>query len=154
LTELSRPARAPDVRARPHADRSAIADALRTLAILAVVANHLIEVSKPTLGGHLLHFKVLGIWGVSAFFVLSGFLLSPPYVRAFVGRCERRPSAALFLLRRVLRIVPLYVVAVVVSAIVDLCFHVERVTLKSVVAHLLMLQNFIPKYVQAINGPL
>ncbi len=27
-------------------------------------------------------------------------------------------------------------------------------TLKSVVAHLLMLQNFIPKYVQAINGPL
>ncbi len=49
---------------------------------------------------------------------------------------------------------PLYVVAVLFSALIDIAFHLERVTLKGVIAHLFMLQNFTPKYVLGLNGPL
>ena len=57
-------------------------------------------------------------FGVTLFFVLSGFLLSRPwFVAAALG--EREPSARHYLWKRALRILPLYWVVVVAAFLVD-----------------------------------
>jgi exopolysaccharide production protein ExoZ len=72
---------------------------LRAFAAIAVVVSH---ASNSLLGhaGHLLDFD-LGAYGVDVFFVLSGFIMF--YTSFDVGM---RPGA--FLLKRLIRIVPLY----------------------------------------------
>jgi len=59
---------------------------------------------------------VLGGWtGVSLFFILSGFLLSRPFLaEAFDGR---RVSRGTYAARRMLRILPLYYTAIVVASL-------------------------------------
>ncbi|GAC1498163.1 MAG: acyltransferase [Vulcanimicrobiaceae bacterium] len=127
---------------------------MRTLAILTVVVEHLFAVSHPVVADRIFNVGVFGNWGVAAFFVLSGFLLSPPYLRALLGRSDRWPSARLFLQRRFLRIVPLYCAAVIFSIAVNRAFDLQPISARSVIAHLLFLQNFVTHYVQDINGPL
>jgi peptidoglycan/LPS O-acetylase OafA/YrhL len=57
-------------------------------------------------------------FGVTLFFVLSGFLLSRPwFLAAALGR--REPSSRHYLWKRALRILPLYWVVVVVAFVVD-----------------------------------
>ena len=57
-------------------------------------------------------------FGVTLFFILSGFLLSRPwFLAAALGRQE--PSARHYLWKRALRILPLYWVVVVVALLVD-----------------------------------
>jgi peptidoglycan/LPS O-acetylase OafA/YrhL len=57
-------------------------------------------------------------FGVTLFFVLSGFLLSRPwFLSAALGR--RSPSARHYLWKRALRILPLYWVVVVVALLLD-----------------------------------
>ena len=57
-------------------------------------------------------------FGVTLFFVLSGFLLSRPwFLAAALG--HREPSARHYLWKRALRILPLYWVVVVVAFVVD-----------------------------------
>jgi peptidoglycan/LPS O-acetylase OafA/YrhL len=50
---------------------------------------------------------------VSMFFVLSGFLIFLPFARAAVNRSDRQ-SARYFLIRRAIRIVPLYYTAILI----------------------------------------
>ena len=85
-------------------------DGLRAVAALMVVSYHIIGVItwSPALGGLNIHF----IWqylasGVLLFFVLSGFLLFLPYVRAMLdGR--PLPAARRFYENRALRILPAF----------------------------------------------
>jgi peptidoglycan/LPS O-acetylase OafA/YrhL len=57
-------------------------------------------------------------FGVTLFFILSGFLLSRPwFVAAALGR--REPSTRHYLWKRALRILPLYWVVVVVALLID-----------------------------------
>jgi peptidoglycan/LPS O-acetylase OafA/YrhL len=134
--------------------RFAIADGLRAVAIIAVVLSHVMGSTSPRFAGHSYSFTFLGTWGVATFFVLSGYLLSAPFLRAFLQPSRPRPSVKLFLIRRVLRIVPLYIVAVVFSAIVVVVCRLEPVNPSDVIAHLLMLQNFSIATVQSLNPPL
>ena len=134
--------------------RSAIADAVRGIAILFVVLGHLVTMTRPNIGGVTLDLPTLGFWGVAAFFTLSGYLLSASYIRSFLGEKKRMPSMRLFLLRRFYRIFPLYFAAVIISAVIDVLFHVDSVTAPGVLTHLLMLQNFSARTIQTINGPL
>lgn len=90
-------------------------DALRAVGALAVLTTH-VAFWSGDYGRH-------GFWGVTLarldvgvalFFVLSGFLLSRPYLaRAAAGLT--RPSTRAYLWHRLLRIVPVYVVAVVLA---------------------------------------
>jgi peptidoglycan/LPS O-acetylase OafA/YrhL len=82
-----------------------VLDAMRAVAALLVFAHHLAFHFGITFGP-LQPFAAGGRAGVTIFFVLSGFLLFEPFVR---GPVETRG----YLLRRVLRIVPAYVVALV-----------------------------------------
>lgn len=90
-------------------------DAMRAVGALAVVTTH-VAFWSGDYGRH-------GFWGVTlarldvgvaVFFVLSGFLLSRPYLaRAAAGL--RRPATRTYLWHRFLRITPVYVVAVVLA---------------------------------------
>jgi peptidoglycan/LPS O-acetylase OafA/YrhL len=136
-----------------HHGRFAIADALRLTAILAVVVNHLVAKARPSFLGRAHDFTYFGVWGVAAFFVLSGYLLSAPYLRALLYD-KPWPSIRLFLLRRVLRIVPLYLVAIAFSVLLARGFEHTTPGLADILSHALMLQDFSPTFVMTLNGPL
>lgn len=101
----------------------AAGDPLRGIAALAVAAGHVIGIALLSWlidrreGGAIVGLDAygaagdavgsLGTAGVSVFFVLSGYLLSRPFVRAAVLD-DRRPSLVRFARNRVLRVVPAY----------------------------------------------
>jgi peptidoglycan/LPS O-acetylase OafA/YrhL len=97
-------------------------ECLRGVAIALVVVHHLhgyLYGGKPPplamLPWPLAAIVLTGYTGVDLFFVLSGFLLSRP----FLAEARGGPAVgrAAYAMRRVLRVMPLYVVAVVVASI-------------------------------------
>src|ERR1044072_6339872 len=102
------PEATPD-RARPPAGnpRCPLGDGLRAVAALSVLVTHTAFISG--FNGHGLPGAITSRLDIGAalFFVLSGFLLSPPFVAA---RYDDRPSPrlGLYFRRRVVRIAPAY----------------------------------------------
>ena len=98
-------------------------DGLRGVAVLLVIVVHMFvwmqTIVGPT-GASALNWTST-VWGfggtgVELFFVLSGFLLFMPYARALLG-LKAFPSTRKFYTRRVLRIVPAYWVALIITII-------------------------------------
>ena len=88
-------------------------EGLRAVAALAVLVTHVslnAMGNDGPFGGLLARLDV----GVAVFFVLSGYLLYKPFVRALL-RDEPRPNVRRYFRHRLLRIVPLYWVVVVAS---------------------------------------
>jgi peptidoglycan/LPS O-acetylase OafA/YrhL len=100
----------------PGNPRFPLLDAMRAVAALSIVFTHAAGVSgfneANVLGGYTARLS----FGVTIFFLLSGFLLYRPFVAA---RREGRPPIRVrdFARRRVLRIVPAYWVALVALAL-------------------------------------
>lgn len=98
----------------PEDRRFPTLNAVRAVAALGVVATHTAfdtgEVNRGAFGAVLSRLD----FGVTLFFVLSGFLLSRPFFMA-AARHRRRPSYRHFLWKRGLRILPLYWVTVVAA---------------------------------------
>jgi acetyltransferase len=97
-----------------------VLDGLRGVAALSVLAFHCWLYARPTPSmtvtspaGHL---WVQGRLGLVLFFVLSGFLLYGPWVRA-ARRRERLPDLRSYLAKRAARILPAYYVALAGSII-------------------------------------
>ena len=96
--------------------RAAAVDGLRALAALSVVAYHawlytlpkVTAAHRETLADQVVHEFRLGL---VLFFVLSGFLLYQPWVRAALDGA-RDPRLGSYLLRRAARILPAYYLAV------------------------------------------
>lgn len=99
---------------RPAAEFPVL-DTLRAVGALAVLTTHAMfwagEYTRGGARGTL--FARLDV-GVAVFFVLSGFLLSRPWVLAAL-RGAARPAVAPYARKRVLRILPLYLVTVVLA---------------------------------------
>lgn len=99
----------------PH-DRFPAMDGLRAIAALAVLVYHV----TTSYNIETLHYNTwqwtqrLGNFGVSTFFLISGFLLYRPYVLAYF-RNEPTPQLVPFWGRRALRIYPAYWVALTVA---------------------------------------
>jgi peptidoglycan/LPS O-acetylase OafA/YrhL len=93
------------------AARSPALDGLRALAILWVFAFHARALLGGGLGsaeaGTLANLAETGLLGVQLFFVLSGFLLALPWMRAELSGHDS-PSAARFYRRRAGRILPAF----------------------------------------------
>lgn len=91
-------------------------DGLRAIAAGAVLVFHAATLTGRTAAGsgadYLVHLDV----GVAVFFVLSGFLLYRPYALAHLTG-GRRPATGRYLLRRAVRILPAYWVALAVTAL-------------------------------------
>jgi peptidoglycan/LPS O-acetylase OafA/YrhL len=134
----------------------AFADAMRTFAIFAVVLNHLLSHTGPQLG-HLnrpLTLGFLGLWGVNCFFVLSGFLLGRPYVRALLDAKKKFPSTAQFYARRFFRIYPLYAASLAFSLLAAAWYAHKVPALADVASHVFLLQGFWTQTVLSISSPL
>ncbi len=98
-------------------------EGLRAVAALLVVMVHTSFASGFTLRSPLGTYTARGDSGVSVFFLISGFLLYRPFVAAhFAGRPG--PDVRTFLVRRALRIVPLYWVVLTVVYTVTGWSHV------------------------------
>src|SRR5215212_6043566 len=100
-----------------RADRFPLFDSLRAIAALSVVAFHAaffagMFTSESPLRPYLVRMDV----GVSVFFLISGFLLYRPFVRARLGG-EGTPHVGGYAWRRFLRIVPAYWVALTIVAL-------------------------------------
>jgi peptidoglycan/LPS O-acetylase OafA/YrhL len=67
----------------------------------------------------IMSFIVGGNSGVTLFFVLSGFLLSLPWLNYFLGKKPVAPSISYFYKSRALRILPLYYSTIVFSVLVS-----------------------------------
>lgn len=97
------------------APRFPVLDALRAVGALAVLTTH-VGFYAGLYNGHGTwgHFLARLDVGVALFFVLSGFLLSRPYLaRAALGLPH--PATGHYLWKRFLRIFPVYVLAVVLA---------------------------------------
>lgn len=93
-------------------------NALRAIGAIMVVLTHAAfntgRINDGWSGAVLARFD----FGVTLFFVLSGFLLSRPWFLA-AARGERLPSARHYLWKRALRILPLYWVVVLAALLLD-----------------------------------
>jgi peptidoglycan/LPS O-acetylase OafA/YrhL len=101
----------------PGNPRFPLLDAMRAFAALAIVMTHTAGVTQFNTDNPLGAYTARLNFGVTLFFLLSGFLLYRPFVAA---RLSGRPPIRIrdYTRRRVLRIVPAYWVALVVLAVV------------------------------------
>jgi peptidoglycan/LPS O-acetylase OafA/YrhL len=93
-------------------------ECLMGLAILLVFLFHAWGISGlqwPTQPAPGLAFIAAGNTGVTLFFVLSGFLLSLPWLRYWLDPGQRKPSVRQYLKARAMRILPLYYCALAVT---------------------------------------
>lgn len=130
-------------------------DGLRAVAALSIVGFHallFLQFEYTPLSRAVNHGWYYLSTGVHLFFVLSGFLLFLPYVRALLDG-ERLPSARRFYLRRALRILPAYWVCLTIM--VALKFFVRRVPFSpgDVAAHIVLLHDSFPQFNRDYNGP-
>ncbi len=95
----------PDRKKSSHGDNLQVLDGLRGLAVLVVIASH---TSAFGMYGQ-------GSLGVLMFFFLSGFVLTVPYADD-PGGLFRGNELYRFATNRILRILPIYIVAVVIIA--------------------------------------
>jgi len=99
------------------------ADFLRAVACLAVLMHHLsfrMDIDRvPELAQPIIRFLVMGSFGVTIFFVLSGYLLARPFWVALDGG-KAMPSLRIYWIRRLARIVPGFWLALVASLLLDL----------------------------------
>ncbi|MEN3283695.1 MAG: hypothetical protein V7607_4835 [Solirubrobacteraceae bacterium] len=107
----------PAVAPPPGNPRFALFDSLRAIAVLAVIAFHVVSLSGAP-GGRVVGdvAAMLGSQGPILFFVISGFLLYRPYVAARASGASP-PGIGRYARRRVLRIVPAYWLALTALAI-------------------------------------
>ena len=131
------------------------ADTVRALATLWVFAGHLFLI-EPALQGIDAYWTRLlrpGYLGVAAFFVLSGFLLSMPYWRAYHAD-EDAPGLIKYLRNRLSRIVPEYYACVLVMALIVGAFTSKWGVIQ-VLSCLTFTNSLLPStYMPTWNAPL
>jgi len=131
------------------------ADTIRALATLWVFAGHLL-VLEPTLksvDSSALRVLAAGYMGVSAFFVLSGFLLSMPMWRAYLAG-DKLPSLGIYIRRRLTRIAPEFYVCVLILAILSGALS-SKWGLIQVASCLTFTNSLLPAmYMPSFNAPL
>jgi peptidoglycan/LPS O-acetylase OafA/YrhL len=147
-------------RSQHHSERKntiAALDGVRAIACLSVIEYHIHYLIgknynlKPIMGRLGSSIVMAGWAGVTLFFVLSGFLLFLPYARYLLYE-QQFPSTRSFYLRRALRILPGYYLALLVLI---LWSHRQYLQLNHLPNFALFLTFFMdaPSVYQKINGP-
>jgi peptidoglycan/LPS O-acetylase OafA/YrhL len=127
-------------------------DGLRGIAVLLVFLYHtwifsLLDPSLRVFGITLPTGMMVraGYLGVDIFFIISGFCLYLPYARAEYFK-RASPDTKTFYLRRMLKIVPSYIIAISVTALLTMWVLPSQmpVILIDTIQHLLFVQNLVP----------
>ena len=138
------------------------ADFLRAVACIGVLMHHLAfrmdidQVPAPFVP--VIRYLVMGSFGVSVFFVLSGYLLARPFWLA-LDSGQPMPSMRVYWLRRLARIVPGFWLALVASLLLDLWLGsavLDGETVTRFVAGALLFSDFhwVTLFPVDNNGPL
>ncbi|SDO74314.1 Peptidoglycan/LPS O-acetylase OafA/YrhL, contains acyltransferase and SGNH-hydrolase domains [Paenibacillus sp. yr247] len=136
------------------------ADGMRALACLAVIFHHIAQrlamQQQPGWVREIQSLMLAGNAGVSVFFVLSGFLLSYPFWRNYLGQ-KGLPDIRHYLFRRAARIVPGYYLVFLVCMTLVLLLEIPsehfwlRVTAGLTFTSAFHYVTFFPS---DVNGPL
>ncbi|MGH8994693.1 MAG: acyltransferase family protein [Acidimicrobiales bacterium] len=143
---------APEPVAPAHPPRFPAFDGLRAIAAGTVVGVHTAFVSgvtlrKPAIGIYTARLEI----GVAVFFLISGFLLYRPFAVAHLAGGPR-PRTGAFWLRRLLRIVPAFWVALFVSTTIIHASSIGPGGWTAYASHYLFLQiYFIPQALKGIS---
>jgi peptidoglycan/LPS O-acetylase OafA/YrhL len=89
----------------------------------------------------------IGSSGVQLFFVISGFLLSLPYIRALL-KGQPLPSQRLFYKRRALRILPAYWLSLLIFIV-----FINPTTFGDILVHIFLIHNITLPTSYDINSP-
>lgn len=139
----------------------AVLDGVRAIACVLVIAYHIdlltsreTHVWFPDDKSHRIFSSVAlaGASGVTLFFVLSGFLLFLPYAKALLFHSSW-PSARLFYLRRVLRIVPAYYVSLFLIVLLFQPQYLQRAHWKELGLFLTFFMDSTQLTNHKLNGP-
>ena len=135
-------------------------DGVRAIACLSVVAYHLTLITTHDL--RLWHpdrlpqlvtsIMFTGDTGVNLFFILSGFLLFMPYVKALLFD-HVWPSMRTFYIRRVLRILPVYYVSLFLMILIYRPDFLLPKRMGDLFMFLILFMDSSPTAFKQINGP-
>ncbi|MEV0379466.1 acyltransferase [Nonomuraea sp. NPDC050643] len=135
--------------APPPASRQTWLDALRGLAVLAVLFEHLLDPLFPEVRATISPWFDFGQFGVMVFFLVSGYVVP--------ASLERRGSVAGFWVNRLFRLYPLLIVAAVIGTVFGLVEVYSALPgqlsgrpVTAGLAHLTMLQDFL-QVVSVVN---
>ena len=119
-------------------------DALRAISVLLVILSHTGVLGRASDAAPILAAAVSVFnanFGVKTFFVLSGFLITSLLIAEH--REAGRVDIPAFMLRRALRILPLYVV-ILTLAVVLMCLGIARPAWTAALYSLFYVYNFLP----------
>ena len=142
--------------------RLAGADFVRALACLMVVAHHVAQrvapEALPPEGMWAAMGVTMGAFGVAAFFVLSGYLLSRPFWLALDNN-DRMPSLRTYTIRRAARILPGFWLALTVTFLLSftvLRFPFDGILVLRYLSGLFLVSGFhwLTWFPVEFNGPL
>jgi peptidoglycan/LPS O-acetylase OafA/YrhL len=127
-------------------------DGLRAIAMATVLGVHTAFVSgltfrRPDVGIYTARLEI----GVAVFFLISGFLLYRPFAVAHLA-AGPRPGTAAFWVRRLLRIVPAYWVALFVTTTILHATPMGPGGTKAYVTHYLFVQLYFPGEVDSASA--
>jgi peptidoglycan/LPS O-acetylase OafA/YrhL len=136
----------------------AVLDGVRGIACLLVILYHVniqarfIDIWSPDIHPVITSFGLMGWSGVTLFFILSGFLLFMPYVRALLAGGEW-PSTRSFYLRRALRILPAYYVSLLLILFFIHPDYLQPQRWRELLLFFSLLMDSDTATFQKINGP-
>lgn len=142
-------------------------DGIRGLGCLGVAAAHVAHWYSPLTSGAA-KLNLIGVL-LLMFFVLSGFLLFLPYVKALLRDSgTTMPDTREYVLHRVLRVFPAYLVIFLIANFVFRAVYIENPTLQPIgttngtgmitdpgqlIANLTLTQTYVPQYFQTGINP-
>ena len=135
-------------------------DGVRAIACLSVVAYHLTLITThdlrlwypDRLPRLVTSIMFTGDTGVNLFFILSGFLLFMPYVKALLFD-HAWPSMRTFYIRRVLRILPVYYVSLFLMILIYRPDFLLPKRMGDLFMFLILFMDSSPTAFKQINGP-
>jgi peptidoglycan/LPS O-acetylase OafA/YrhL len=134
--------------------RLGVLDGLRGIAVLLVLWYHIWEISWLSPGPALDFLPATGFIGVHLFFFLSGFVITYPFIRA-TALGKAAPTWGHFAWRRFIKIVPSYVLSIVVAYAIGYAqIQPGASTVPDIVTHLLFIHTWFPNRYGTIDGVL
>lgn len=138
-------------------DRLGVLDGLRGIAVLLVLWYHMWEISwlPAPWSAYIEFIPETGFIGVHLFFFLSGFVITYPFLRA-VAKNLPVPTWGHFAWRRFIKIVPSYVLSIVVAFAIGYA-ATERMGAapwQEILSHLLFIHTWWQSTYGSINGVL
>jgi len=158
----------PTEKPKPGRARIIGLDGARGIACLAVAVMHIAVHYQPITSFHA-KINLLGM-ALIFFYVLSGFLLFLPYIRALVVERDtaQLPSTRNFAIHRIARVFPAYLVIFLFCNFVFRSVYLENAAVQPVggdagtgmitdplklIANLTLLQSYFPQYIQTGINP-